>query len=97
MDPSHPVSLNPFAQGLKVLNQIAQLDQVAQARFKEKTSESLLANTSEESPEDEGRDILGEILIAAFVMITGVKKKKKHGFGDRIECSSWMRLLKRLL
>jgi conjugative transfer ATPase len=77
IDPNHPVSLNPFAQGLKVLNQIEQLDQTAQARFKEKTSESLMANTSEASPEDEGRDILGEMLIAALVMITGGEEKEE--------------------
>jgi len=77
IDPTRPISLNPFAQGLKVLNQIEQLDEVAQARFKEKTSDNLMSKIEEELPEDEGRDILGEMLIAALVMITGGEEKEE--------------------
>jgi len=84
IDPRNPISLNPFAQGLKVLEQIEALDKGAKARFIETTSEKLVKEQTEnttnnlEDSEDEGRDILGEMVIAALVMITGGEEKEEE-------------------
>ena len=84
IDPRHPISLNPFAHGLKMLDQIEALDQAAKSRFLEKESEKLIQeqkeNTKpiEENDDDESRDILGEMVIAALVMITGGEEKEEE-------------------
>lgn len=88
MDLRNPISLNPFAQGLKILEQIEQLDQQAKARFIEASSEKLMQEQqensqtlkkfqTEEEGEEESRDILGEMVIAALVMITGGEEKEE--------------------
>ncbi len=91
IDPRYPVSLNPFASGLKVLDQIEALDRKtseAKARFIEEASEKLFKEQEEfketkspfndlESDENESRDILGEMVIAALVMITGGEEKEE--------------------
>ncbi len=84
IDPRHPISLNPFAQGLKVFTQIEALNRDAQSRFIEKAADQLIqeqeknatANISDEA-EEESRDILGEMVIAALVMITGGEEKEE--------------------
>jgi len=88
IDPKNPISLNPFAQGLKVLDQIEALDKESQKRFIENASEKLIleqeADTQElsninnlDDEESESRDILGEMVIAALVMITGGEEKEE--------------------
>lgn len=90
IDPRHPISLNPFAHGLKVLDQLEALDQAEKSRFLEKETEKLLKeheentqaipennNDTKESDEDESRDILGEMVISALVMITGGEEKEE--------------------
>lgn len=105
IDPKHPISLNPFAQGLKILDQIAQLDEIAKQRFLEKTSQRLdgeILNNKKENqsnaenqkliiPEqdEESRDILGDMVLAALVMITGGEKKEE----DRITRSDRMLIM----
>ena len=64
IDPSKPVSLNPFAQGLKVLDD--------KNNSNKNDSENDTENENEES-----RDILGEMVIAALLMITGGEKKEE--------------------
>lgn len=89
IDLNKPVSLNPFAQGIKVLDQLAALDQYAQARFIETISEQLIKEQDEdkkgidtnhqaEDAELENRDLLGEMVIAALLMITGGEEKEEH-------------------
>lgn len=104
IDPKHPISLNPFAQGLKVLDQIAQLDEINKQRLLEKTSQRLDSEICENNKEtknnvenhiilpeqdDESRDILGDMVLAALVMITGGEKKEE----DRITRSDRMLIM----
>lgn len=87
IDLRNPISLNPFSQGLKILEQIENLDQKAKARFVEESSEKLIKEQEEnrklnvepnlEEDIDESRDILGEMVIAALVMITGGEEKEE--------------------
>ncbi len=87
IDPKNPISLNPFAQGLKVLDQIEDLDKDAKKRFIENASEKLiqeqeadaqeLPNNHMDGEESESRDILGEMVLAALVMITGGEEKEE--------------------
>lgn len=84
IDPRNPISLNPFAHGLKILDQIEALDQASKSRFLENTSEKLIKEQTENAQstpdvdEDENRDILGEMVIAALVMITGGEEKEEE-------------------
>jgi conjugative transfer ATPase len=71
INPAKPISLNPFAHGLKVIDQIEQLDKESQKRFLEKT---VKINDDDET---ESRDILGEMLISALLMITGGEEKEE--------------------
>jgi len=88
IDPKHPISLNPFAQGLKVLDQVsalaaqneaqrAKLMEDSEARLEKELENSVSLDTEEEG---ESRDILGDMVLAALVMITGGERKEE----DRI-------------
>jgi conjugative transfer ATPase len=113
IDTKNPVSLNPFAQGLKVLEQIEALassNKQAKERFiqdacekltKEQTENLQFQNLQnkhnnqhlEKNPEknqnnkipfsanvideEESRDILGDMVLAALTMITGGEKKEE--------------------
>jgi len=72
INPAKPISLNPFAHGLKVIEQIEKLDKNSQKNYLEKK-----LNKIEEENEDESRDILGEMLISALLMITGGEEKEE--------------------
>lgn len=84
IDPRNPISLNPFAHGLKILDQLNALDKAEKSRFLEKESEKLLqeqadnTKSMEADNDDESRDILGEMVIAALVMITGGEEKEEE-------------------
>jgi len=86
IDLNKPVSLNPFAQGIKVLDQLASLDKAAQSRFVESISEKLIkeqdddkqsANENVSDDDTENRDLLGEMVMAALLMITGGEEKEE--------------------
>lgn len=117
IDTKNPVSLNPFAQGLKVLEQIEALvlsDKQAKERFIQEAAEKLTQeqtenlqfqnsqskhnnhhsekntekntekNQNNKSPfsvntieDEESRDILGDMVLAALAMITGGEKKEE--------------------
>jgi conjugative transfer ATPase len=97
IDPKNPISLNPFAQGLKVLDQIAELDRDAKSRFLEQASDKLIQEQEENKKhetaasevDDESRDILGDMVLAALVMITGGERKEE----DRITRSDRMLIM----
>lgn len=86
INPRAPVSLNPFAQGLNVLEQIEKLEQLQHQRFL--SEEDLLLqherasneHTQEDPTEQEetSPDPLGDMLLAALVMITGGEKKEEE-------------------
>lgn len=79
IDPRKPISLNPFAQGLKLIDQLNALDESNKKRFLEdeasfREKENEIKN---ELPNEENRDILGEMVIAALLMITGGEEKEE--------------------
>lgn len=124
IDPKQPISLNPFAQGLKVLDQVAEIaaqTEAQRAKLIENTQERLeeelnplvsettkscfgsgrheldgscrvqksehdeieavtdptFINSSEDE-EIESRDILGDMVLATLVMITGGERKEEE-------------------
>ncbi len=90
IDPKRPISLNPFAQGLKVLDQVAELAAQGEAQRAKliEDSETRLENDLDknnvdvfngaEEAEGESRDILGDMVLAALVMITGGERKEEE-------------------
>lgn len=81
IDLEKPVSLNPFAHGLKVIDQIEAvknkqdlLQVVCEKLDQEQKTQAEKSSTSEA---DEPRDILGDMVIAALIMITGGEKKEE--------------------
>ncbi len=95
IDPKNPVPLNPFAEGLKVLDQIATLEKTQREQWLAKAdariAKELEKNTQPENNEidDDSRDILGDMVLAALVMITGGEKKEE----DRIRRSDRMLIM----
>lgn len=81
IDPKKPVSLNPFANGLRVIEQI-------ELFHPEKLSE-LIDEKNETNEENESRDILGDMVLAALIMITGGEKKE----ADQIRRSDRMLIM----
>lgn len=86
IDPKNPIALNPFADGLKVLDQLAALEEIQRQKFLAKTNEKITEELAKENPDsetikpladDESRDILGDMVLAALVMITGGEKKEE--------------------
>jgi len=69
IDPKMPVSLNPFADGLRVIDQIEAIQIQHRQKFMEKSGEV--------DSDDEERDILGDMLLAALIMITGGERKEE--------------------
>jgi conjugative transfer ATPase len=79
-----PISLNPFADGLRVLTQLDALDEAARAQVQQDTLEHLEADLAQQTSEpqqevamDEQRDLLGEMVIAALLMITGCDPREE--------------------
>lgn len=95
IDPKNPISLNPFADALKVLDQLAILESSQRQQWLKHTDEKIaqeLAPDKEKLPDevdDDGRDILGDMVLAALAMITGGEKKEE----DRIRRSDRMLLI----
>lgn len=95
IDPKRPISLNPFADGLKVLDQISALADNQRQQWLEKQdarlSNDLEANQASDATDvdDESRDILGDMVLAALIMITGGEKKEE----DRIRRSDRMLIM----
>jgi conjugative transfer ATPase len=81
VDPKNPVSLNPFAYGLKVIGQIESLNINSREGFIEEECNKLfqeqIENRKAESDDEEPRDILGDMVLAALIMITGGEKKEE--------------------
>ena len=94
----HPIPLNPFADGLKILDQLAALE-VSQrnqwlAQEEARLSQEQENNTEDESRlEDESRDILGEMVLAAMVMITGGELREE----ERIRRSDRMFIMEAII
>lgn len=84
IDPKNPIPLNPFADGLKVLEQLANLDTIQRQRWiqkeNQKIEEELTPRLDPPATEmdDESRDILGDMVLAALVMVTGGEKKEEE-------------------
>ena len=86
IDSKNPISLNPFAHGLKVIEQIESLKAPREKIIEDECNKLLVeqeknatfTNTAEEENEDEPRDILGEMVLAALTMITGSEKKEEE-------------------
>jgi conjugative transfer ATPase len=96
INPAHPVSLNPFAAGLQVLDQIEALEAAQRTKWMMTTEARLSQETGENTEEEEdiddhaeSRDILGEMVLAALVMITGGEPKEE----DRIRRADRMLIM----
>jgi conjugative transfer ATPase len=97
IDPKHPVSLNPFAYGLRVIEQIESRNNNVRQQFIEEACDKLIKEQSENSKNDtinsnqdeEPRDILGDMVLAALIMITGGEKKEE----DNIRRSDRMMII----
>lgn len=96
IDPNHPVSLNPFAHGMRIIDQIDSIKNAAREIFLEEHCDNLLKEQAENTEpldnslnENEPRDILGDMVLAALVMITGGEKKEE----DKIRRSDRMLII----
>lgn len=84
IDPKRPVSLNPFSNGLRIIEQLEALDCTHREKFLADSCEKLIQeqqdNRHKDSiiEDDEPRDILGEMVLAALMMITGGEKKEEE-------------------
>ncbi len=74
VDPKHPVSLNPFADGLRVIDQIEAISSQQRSIYLQETDEKLVNDSSD----DENRDILGDMVLSALIMITGGEKREEE-------------------
>lgn len=76
-----PVSLNPFAESEKMLAQLAQLDQQrlleAVSEQEQELKEATEFGEDNEKESVENRDYMGEMSLAAQLMITGGEKKEE--------------------
>jgi conjugative transfer ATPase len=81
IDPRNPISLNPFAYGLRVIEQIEAIERNRRKQFVETECDRLIQEQSENSInkeiDDQPRDILGDMVLAALIMITGGEKKEE--------------------
>lgn len=88
-----PISLNPFIDAIRVLDQISEMDfnseKKADELIKEKEDNAVLDASTLEESDDAPRDILGEMVIAALIMITGGEKKEE----ERISRSDRMMII----
>jgi conjugative transfer ATPase len=82
--PDKPISLNPFADGLRVLTQLDASSDSARAKARQETLARLDSDLTQETSTqdeaeamDEQRDILGEMVIAALLMITGCDPREE--------------------
>ncbi len=82
IDPKQPVSLNPFAYGLRVIEQIKELNQVGHHHYIEEVCDRLIQEQAQNLKvgdlDEEPRDILGDMVLAALIMITGGEKKEEE-------------------
>jgi conjugative transfer ATPase len=74
IDPKQPVSLNPFADGLRIIDQIEAIQTQKREQYLQETCEKLVNSSSE----DEDRDILGDMVLSALIMITGGEKREEE-------------------
>jgi conjugative transfer ATPase len=74
IDPKNPISLNPFADGLRIIDQIESIQTQQLPQYLQEKCEKLV----NESVEDEDRDILGDMVISALIMITGGEKREEE-------------------
>jgi conjugative transfer ATPase len=74
VDPKHPVSLNPFADGLRVIDQIEAINSQQRSHYLQETDSKLVNDSSD----DENRDILGDMVLSALIMITGGEKREEE-------------------
>ncbi len=83
IDLNHPVSLNPFSEGLRIVQQLKDYQEdlgVLINRHTNKLIDEHHNNTKKEADPDidEPRDILGDMVLAALIMITGGEKKEEE-------------------
>ena len=87
IDPKNPVSLNPFAHGLRVIEQIESIQSSLREQVLQEQCDKLLdeidlvegATVTDTNPAaNEPRDILGDMVLAALIMITGGEKKEEN-------------------
>lgn len=85
LSPNNPISLNPFADAFKVLAQLEHLSPTdvtltltenVDAELAELKTTAELANVNDDLEANEARDYLGEMAIAAQIMISGGEKKE---------------------
>lgn len=84
IDLMSPVSLNPFAHGLRIIEQVEKIDSTHREKYLINACEKLLQEQQDNSKkellqdEEEPRDILGDMVLAALIMITGGEKKEEE-------------------
>jgi conjugative transfer ATPase len=74
IDPKNPTSLNPFADGLRIIDQLEAIQAQQRNQYLHETCERITNTTSD----DEDRDILGDMILSALIMITGGEKKEEE-------------------
>jgi conjugative transfer ATPase len=74
IDPKNPVSLNPFADGLRIIDQIEAIQVQQRSQYLQETCEKIIPASTDE----EDRDILGDMVLSALIMITGGEKREEE-------------------
>jgi conjugative transfer ATPase len=83
IDLSSPVSLNPFSNGLRIIDQLERVDLANRENFLTAACDKLTQEQQDNrkvstfQDEEEPRDILGDMVLAALIMITGGEKKEE--------------------
>lgn len=82
IDPSRPISLNPFANGLRIIEQLEAHNPKNREKFITEACEKLIQEqknncSTNDLFDDEQRDILGDMVLAALIMITGGEKREE--------------------
>ncbi|MEO8964696.1 MAG: conjugative transfer ATPase [Gammaproteobacteria bacterium] len=78
IDTKQPTSLNPFADGLRIIDQIESIQAQQRNHYLHETCEKLINSSSDDDDDDEDRDILGDMVLSALIMITGGEKKEEE-------------------
>lgn len=77
IDPKSPISLNPFADGLRVIDQIESIQLQQREHYLHDKCEKIIAEKDTLSDEED-RDILGDMILSALIMITGGEKREEE-------------------
>jgi conjugative transfer ATPase len=84
IDPRNPVSLNPFAHGLRLIDQLEAIEDkdifIAESceRLLNEQKQNAKPMKNDHEDDNEPRDILGDMVLAALIMITGGESREEE-------------------